>query len=274
MDLVAGSGIEFDDRGQHELKGVVGPWHALRRQVVGAVTTTRGTPTTDDYLAAYGALQERLAAIDLVADGNREVPACPGWQVRHVVAHLAGLCEDWVSQRLDGYGSDAWTTSQVARFVDRSCPEILEAWAQAMVGFATIEVTLLGSPSARWAFGDAVIHEGDIRGALKAKRAPNDAVLLSLRGTLARWTKEVLLPAKLPCLPISTPEGWCWPFGSGCDEAAEVELEVPIYELFRALAGRRAPEQVRQWDWSTNPEPFIQAGLPYPFRWASTCLAE
>ena len=25
-DLVAGSGIEFDDRGEHELKGVPGPW--------------------------------------------------------------------------------------------------------------------------------------------------------------------------------------------------------------------------------------------------------
>jgi class 3 adenylate cyclase len=27
MDLVTGSGIEFDDRGQHTLKGIAGPWH-------------------------------------------------------------------------------------------------------------------------------------------------------------------------------------------------------------------------------------------------------
>jgi len=27
MDLVAGSGLEFEDRGTHELKGVPGPWH-------------------------------------------------------------------------------------------------------------------------------------------------------------------------------------------------------------------------------------------------------
>jgi class 3 adenylate cyclase len=25
-DLVAGSGLRFDDRGEHELKGVPGPW--------------------------------------------------------------------------------------------------------------------------------------------------------------------------------------------------------------------------------------------------------
>jgi class 3 adenylate cyclase len=28
-DLVAGSGIEFDDRGHHSLKGVPGDWHLL-----------------------------------------------------------------------------------------------------------------------------------------------------------------------------------------------------------------------------------------------------
>jgi class 3 adenylate cyclase len=26
VDLVAGSGLEFDDRGEHELKGVPGTW--------------------------------------------------------------------------------------------------------------------------------------------------------------------------------------------------------------------------------------------------------
>ncbi|HUS22935.1 MAG TPA: hypothetical protein VMZ66_13090, partial [Aeromicrobium sp.] len=28
-DLVAGSGLEFDDRGMHELKGVPGQWQVL-----------------------------------------------------------------------------------------------------------------------------------------------------------------------------------------------------------------------------------------------------
>ena len=27
VDLVTGSGIEFDDRGEHDLKGVPGGWH-------------------------------------------------------------------------------------------------------------------------------------------------------------------------------------------------------------------------------------------------------
>ena len=32
-DLVAGSGIDFEDRGGHELKGVPGEWHVYLAQV-------------------------------------------------------------------------------------------------------------------------------------------------------------------------------------------------------------------------------------------------
>ena len=32
-DLVVGSGIEFDDRGTHQLKGVPGDWRVLRRYI-------------------------------------------------------------------------------------------------------------------------------------------------------------------------------------------------------------------------------------------------
>jgi hypothetical protein len=28
-DLVAGSGIEFEDRGEHKLKGISEPWHVF-----------------------------------------------------------------------------------------------------------------------------------------------------------------------------------------------------------------------------------------------------
>ena len=31
-DLAAGSGIEFDDRGEHTLKGIAGPWHLYTAQ--------------------------------------------------------------------------------------------------------------------------------------------------------------------------------------------------------------------------------------------------
>ena len=35
-DLVAGSGLTFDDAGEHELKGVPDRWHLYRASSVGA----------------------------------------------------------------------------------------------------------------------------------------------------------------------------------------------------------------------------------------------
>jgi Mycothiol maleylpyruvate isomerase N-terminal domain len=57
--------------------------------------------TPEDYEAVHA----RVAALVLEGDPETPVPACPEWRVRDVIAHLVGLCEDWVDHRLDGYGS-------------------------------------------------------------------------------------------------------------------------------------------------------------------------
>jgi len=58
---------------------------------------------------AYLAIQGRVRG--LLDEGHADVaiPACPAWTVRDLIAHLAGLCEDWVVHRLDDYASEAWT---------------------------------------------------------------------------------------------------------------------------------------------------------------------
>ena len=230
------------------------------------------SPTVYDYMSEYRAVEERLAAIVAASNGEDAVPACPAWRVLDVLAHLAGVCEDWGTRHLDAYASDEWTASQVQRFAGRSCSEIVRAWEQAMGPFSRIDISVLGGPPARWAFGDAVIHEADICGAIGVGRVPDDAVLLGLQGTLARWTQEVLGPARLPPLRIRTSEGDDWELGTG--ESDAVLVDVPRYELFRALAGRRSPDQLREWAWSADPGPYIQAGLPYPFHWASAPLED
>ena len=47
------------------------------------------------------------------------VPACPEWTARELIAHLAGLTEDWVAGDLEPYASPEWTSRQVARFAGR-----------------------------------------------------------------------------------------------------------------------------------------------------------
>ena len=44
------------------------------------------------------------------------VAACPGWSVRHGMAHLAAVAEDWVRGRLAGPPTDEETAAQIARF--------------------------------------------------------------------------------------------------------------------------------------------------------------
>jgi uncharacterized protein (TIGR03083 family) len=202
------------------------------------------------------------------------VPACSDWTVHDVVAHLAGLCQDWVDGRLGGYASDSWTAAHVARFAASSCAEILEAWAAAMGPFGELREMMLGLPGGRWAYGDAVIHEADLRGALGAGHVPQDDLMKCTDMLTSRWTYEVLRPAGLPGIEIRAPGAGPWVLGPAEGGTVEVRVEVVPHELFRAMAGRRSAAQVRRWDWSADPEPFVAAGLPYPFRWAADDLVD
>ena len=71
---------------------------------------TKSRPSSE---SAYVAIHERI--VELATDKTRHlsVPASPGWRIHDVVAHLSGLCEDWVDHRLDGYASEGWTAAQV-----------------------------------------------------------------------------------------------------------------------------------------------------------------
>jgi len=222
-------------------------------------------------LDAYLAVRDRVAGV-VAGHGREPVPACPGWTVRDVVAHLAGLCEDWVEARLQDYGSETWTDAQLARFVALDVDEILNRWDVAAERFALLEDDPVMGPPARWAFGDAVTHEADLRGALTAGRTPDDAVALALKGAISRW-RQLLGEAGTPTLLVRTVDARDWWIGQADDRHAVV-VETSAYELFRALAGRRSADQVRRWKWSVPPDPYIEAGLPYPFHWASADLLD
>jgi uncharacterized protein (TIGR03083 family) len=234
------------------------------------------------YLAAYAAVRERLVGVIDVSRCDTPVPACPDWRVRELVAHLTGLCEDWVADRLDGYASEKWTSTQISRYEDHTCREVLDVWRDSMGSFARLDVEMFGLPAGVWAFGDAVIHEADIRGALGADRVPEEAVVLGLNGMMQRWHREVLSRADVSTLRVRARGVRDWLLGAddrgaddrGADDRGEVVVEAPLYELFRALAGRRSADQFRSWSWSDSAEPFVQAGLPYPFKWAEADLSE
>jgi uncharacterized protein (TIGR03083 family) len=230
-------------------------------------------PTASQYQDAYAALRRRLVDLLNASDGSEPVPSCPGWTARDVLAHLVGLCDDWVNQRLDGYATASWTAAQVARYATNTVPDLLDRWSHLAVAFAALEDHPVIGPPARWAFGDAVIHEADLRGALEAGHVPHESVLLSLEGTIIRW-REVLNnthpPTTLIIRPSDAPE---WTLGPPTNDPPVVATPT-AHELFRALAGRRTEEQVRTWSWSSNPDAILNAGLPYPFHWATAPITD
>jgi uncharacterized protein (TIGR03083 family) len=228
-----------------------------------------GSAVVVTYLESYDGVRRRLEPVLSAADPQQRVPACPGWSVGDVLAHLVGLCEDWVDGRFDGYASEPWTAAHLQRRRGDTSASLLNRWRATMTAFAMVDQSPLGASPARWAFGDAVIHEGDIRGATTGDRVPATAVELALQDSLARWY-QVLRGAGLKVVRVVLPDGRALWTGSPDDRrAVEVEVEVELYEAFRGLVGRRSAAQVAEWSWSDDPGPYLAAGLPYPFRWAA-----
>ena len=223
-------------------------------------------------LEAYLAVKDRVTGLVRTADAACVVPATPAWNVRDVVAHLTGLCEDWVAHRLDGYASQEWADAQVNRFASNSVAEVLQSWDVAAEAFAALPDDAIMGPPARWAFGDAVTHEADLRGALDSGRVPENFVAIVLKGSIARW-RQVLFEANAPPLLLRAPDLREWWLGAP-SEADTAVVEAPAYEIFRALAGRRTEDQVRSWHWSADPTPFLKPGLPYPFSWATASVTD
>lgn len=218
---------------------------------------------TDQHFDAYDRVRQRITA--LVTSQRHEaaaVPACPGWSVHDVVAHLVGLAEDVISQNTEHYAEPAWTAEQVAARQDIPLPVMLQRWED--VGGALRRSPL---PPIGRAFGslghlvfvDASIHEHDLRGALGVPDRDNDDVLLSLEsslGLLERVLRRARERAPIPSLSLTISGVGCRTMG---DDVGAVSVDANPFELWRGLTGRRTEGQVRALRWDADPAPI----LPY-----------
>jgi uncharacterized protein (TIGR03083 family) len=231
---------------------------------------------SDPHLQPYLDVVARVS--DLATNASQEmlsapVDACPGWTAADVVRHLAGLAEDWVAGNLDKYGSDPWAQAQVNRFRATPMAEVLEAWRVAANRFADIGPSPLGGTPGMWAFGDAVVHEADLRPALApSTTVPADALALGLKAAIARWRSE-LSAAGVPPLDVIATDQRTWRIGDP-DDSSAATVTTTGNELFRALFGRRSRSQVEAWDWSADPSVYLDVPLPSPFRWADKPVNE
>lgn len=212
-----------------------------------------------DLSAVYRACRQRY--IELVepldaSAADTPVPACPGWSVHDVLAHVVGSAADVVEGRLGGAPGQAWTAAQVELRRGRSAADLLAEWET----YAPAIERMIDEGGHRGplhftledaAISDAVSHEHDIRAALGRPGArDSDAVAFAVV-FYARNRIESAANRGIS-LRVCVTDGR--QFG---DDDAAVTLRGEPFDLLRAMAGRRSKEQLRELAWAGDVEPVI-----------------
>jgi uncharacterized protein (TIGR03083 family) len=228
--------------------------------------------------------EERSRITELVADlgdeaGSTCVPATPEWSIRDVLAHLTGLCADILALNLDGAATAPWTAVQVDARKGRTTAEILAEWDQLGPQVAAMADDFPGRYG-RQLVTDITVHEHDLRGALDRPGERDSAgVAIGLEFFVDVWVRAGMTALGLGPLVVRA-GAWRWLVGTGepasgsPEEVLDAALQstdppaVPVskpvgtltadpFELFRALSGRRSEVQIRRFDWSVDPQPYL-----------------
>ena len=214
-----------------------------------------------DFGAAYGAARSRISDIALAQTENalaKQVPACPAWSVKDLVAHVTGIAADMSAGNVGAAGSDEWTEAQIEARRDKSIDAIVEEWEQ--VGSQIDGALEHIHPAAAGAtVGDVVTHEHDLRGALAMPGARDSEGVGIALDTYVRWLGRRIREKGLPTLEVHS-EGRSWRAGK---EEPAGSVTGPSFELLRALTGRRTKDEIRRLDWSLDPEPFLEIFSAY-----------
>jgi uncharacterized protein (TIGR03083 family) len=234
-----------------------------------------------DLSGVYDETRRRLS--DFVgslskADQDRPVPAAPGWTVHDVVAHLTGdlaaiQTDDFPGSFFAAVGEpdevaklNAWTARMVEERRDRPMRDVLTEWEQLTPAVTAMLRGEQPLPSGLPPFVDRVlvtdvaVHEQDIYGALGLVRE-RDCSALRI-GTTTYVAGIWLRLGELAPLRLETDEET---YQAGQGEPG-VTARTGRFELFRALSGRRSPEQIRAWEWSADPEPYLHLFYVYGTR--------
>jgi uncharacterized protein (TIGR03083 family) len=214
-----------------------------------------------DAAAAYRVVCERVDALVRGRDGIAElaVPACPGWTVRQVVAHLAGVAQDIVALNLEEKGTGPWADAQVDRLGGRSIDDLLDLWGQSLDTVAA-HLALASDAGVCQLVFDTLTHEHDIRGALgqPGSRA-GDLAFNAALGFVTMMGDQFIRQAQLPALRLSTPTIGSVQLGDPHTAPGRVELSISDFETLRAFGGRRSVGQLLALPWLGNPTDLMPA---------------
>jgi uncharacterized protein (TIGR03083 family) len=217
-----------------------------------------------DWAAEYAAARARIRIfLDEAGEAVADAPVapCPGWTVRHVLAHVTGLAVALASGRGPG-GADlqAWLDGLVDERADRTLDELLTEWAA--VGPAIdAYVAGMGAGGGQLVY-DVIAHEHDIRLAAGRPGARASSGVVACAAAASMLLARDLATHGLAAVRV-TSGGRTWDIGEG---APGLEVELEPFELIRVLGSRRSEAQLRAIAWRGDLDRYLPAlaHLPLP----------
>lgn len=215
---------------------------------------------------------------------NKTVPACPEWTVHDTVAHVTGVAADILSGNIEGVASDPWTAAQVDARRGTPTEAVLDEWAEKGPQVDPIVPFFPGRVGSQLVL-DTTTHEHDIRHALGAPGAKDsEGVTVAVRMLIEVGMTAGEVKRGLPPLEVIAGDQR-WVLGTGAPaaegdvdaavlaEAGRVlqggdpdwrddvtpagSLKIEPFELMRAMTGRRSLAQIKAYDWTADPTPYL-----------------
>ena len=207
-----------------------------------------------DVAAEWTQGQQRVVELVEGVEANdpggseRRVPACPDWTVRDLLSHMVGLGVDVLAGDEPDDHNEAWTARQVQVRRDHDVAALVDEWR----GITGPMQAYLRDVSPR-PLNDLVIHEQDLRGALRVSGGRGTEGLTAVRERmLARFAPGV------DGLPVIELRGDPWTWRSG-EAAPAVVVATSDFDLTRALTARRSEAQLRAWTVQGDVAPYLAA---------------
>jgi len=181
-----------------------------------------------------------------------QVPACPEWTVRDLVAHLVGICAFAIGRR------SGWAEAERSS-AEMDLPRLAEEWAR--MGEAAEQLLARNDRRGSIMVMDAFTHELDLRYALGAPLPVDHPAFPLAFGILRHGFSTEVAAHNLPAVVIAV-DGQEWRAGLGEQVAT---LSGDRYDLYRSLAGRRTYEQITRLGWSRDSHRWLPAFTWGPF---------
>lgn len=207
------------------------------------------------------AAREWRASYQRVTDLSREagetgmevmVPSTPDWSARDLLAHMVGVDVDAVAGNVPDDLNAEWTQGHVDQRSGASLQDVLDEWA----GVADQVEELVGSTDTS-PLGDVIIHEQDLRGALRQPGARDtkglDLVRADMLGQLDSAIDDSLAPLTLRAVDSD----WSWTSSGESDPSAV--LQAPLFDLTRAVLSRRTEAELTEWTSQGDVSPYLPA---------------